>query len=90
MPCWTRLQLRINPTIRSSDRILAEIARHRWTPGKNIQITVNNGVVELQGDIFDERMRGAMRVIAEGVLGVKAVEDKLLLVDPDSVLVSDV
>jgi CBS domain-containing protein len=72
------------------DCILTEIARHRWTPGENIQITVNNGVVELQGDIFDERMRDAMRVIAEGVLGVKAVEDKLLLVDPNSVFIGGV
>ena len=35
--------------------------------------------------IFDERMRGALRVIAEAVPGVKAVQDGLDLVDPNAI-----
>jgi CBS domain-containing protein len=65
------------------DGILAEMARHRWAPGQNVDVTVKEGVVELRGTIFDERMRGAMRVIAESVPGVKAVRDDLDLLDPD-------
>jgi CBS-domain-containing membrane protein len=67
--------------------ILAEMERHRWAPGRNVLVMVIDGEVELHGEIFDERMRSAMRVIAEGVPGVKAVEDGLMLVDPNSVLV---
>jgi CBS domain-containing protein len=67
--------------------ILAEMERHRWASGRSVQVTVINGIVELHGDIFDERMRSAMRVIAEAIPGVKAVEDDLTLVDPNSILV---
>jgi CBS domain-containing protein len=63
--------------------ILAEMARHRWAPGQNVEVAVRGGVVEFTGMIFDERMRGALRVIAEGVPGVKAVRDELDLVDPN-------
>lgn len=65
------------------DSILAEMARHCWAPGQNVEVAVKGGVVELTGMIFDERMRGAMRVIAEAVPGVKAVRDELELVDPN-------
>ena len=65
------------------DSILAETARHRWAPGQNVSVAVRGGVVEFTGMIFDERMRGALRVIAEGVPGVKAVRDELDLVDPN-------
>ena len=67
--------------------ILAEMERHRWAPGRNVQVMVINGIVELHGEIFDKRMRSAMRVIAEAVPGVKGVEDDLILVDPNSVLI---
>jgi CBS domain-containing protein len=63
--------------------ILAEMARHRWAPGQNVEVAVRGGVVEFTGMIFDERMRGALRVIAEGVPGVKAVRDELDLMDPN-------
>ena len=65
------------------EAILAEMARHRWAPGQNVDVVVRKGVVELTGVIFDERMRGAMRVIAESVPGVRAVRDDLDLVDPN-------
>ena len=65
------------------EAILAEMARHRWAPGQNVSVAVRGGVVEFTGMIFDERMRGALRVIAEAVPGVKAVRDELELVDPN-------
>jgi CBS domain-containing protein len=65
------------------DCILAEMARHRWAPGQNVAVAVREGVVEFTGMIFDERMRGALRVIAEAVPGVEAVRDGLELVDPN-------
>ena len=67
------------------EAILAEMARHRWAPGQNVAVAVRGGAVEFTGMIFDERMRGALRVIAEGVPGVKAVRDELDLVDPNAI-----
>ena len=67
------------------EAILAEVARHRWAPGQNVCVAVRGGVVEFTGMIFDERMRGALRVIAEAVPGVKAVRDDLDLVDPNGI-----
>ncbi len=67
------------------DCILAEMARHSWAPGQNVAVAVREGVVGFTGMVFDERMRGAMRVIAEAVPGVKAVRDDLDLVDPNAI-----
>jgi CBS domain-containing protein len=69
------------------DCILAEMARHRWAPGQNVAVAVREGVVGFTGMVFDERMRGAMRVIVEAVPGVKAVQDDLDLVDPNAIAV---
>jgi CBS domain-containing protein len=66
--------------------ILSEARQLRWAPGWNVHVTVTDGIVVLDGNIFDERMRSAMRVIAEGVPGVKEVQDALTLVDPNSLL----
>jgi osmotically-inducible protein OsmY len=49
-----------------------------------ISLTVKNGVVELQGVVFDVRERDALRVAAENVPGVTAVHDRLVWVEPVS------
>lgn len=64
------------------ERILAELKAQKWAPRANLDITVRNGVVELWGTILDERERPAIRVIAENVPGVKAVEDHLYWIGP--------
>jgi len=69
------------------DGILAEMARHRWVNGRGVDVIVTKGVVEFRGEIFDGRMRAALRVIAEAVPGVTEVQDDLVLVDPNSVLI---
>jgi CBS domain-containing protein len=66
------------------ERILAELARTAWVPRDGIAITVENGVVDLNGVILDEKERGALRVAAENVPGVRAVEDHLVWVEPVS------
>ena len=67
------------------EAILAEMARHRWAPGQNVSVAVREGVVGFTGMVFDERMRGTLRVIAEAVPGVKAVRDGLDLVDRNAI-----
>ena len=66
------------------ERILAELARAAWVPRDGVAITVANGVVDLNGVILDEKERDALRVAAENVPGVRAVEDHLVWVEPVS------
>jgi CBS domain-containing protein len=66
------------------DRILAELDKQSWAPRSGINVMVRNGVVDLWGTILDERERPALRVVAENIPGVKAVEDHLCWVEPMS------
>jgi osmotically-inducible protein OsmY len=50
---------------------------------------VKNGVVDLNGVILDEKEREALRVVAENTVGVKAVEDHLVWIEPVSGTVLD-
>jgi CBS domain-containing protein len=69
-------------------RLLAELAKTPWAP-RGLTVTVEDGVVELNGVIFDEHERGALRVVAENVPGVRAVLDRLAWVEPVSGTVID-
>jgi CBS-domain-containing membrane protein len=66
------------------ERILGELAKAAWMPRDGLAITVENGVVDLNGVILDEKERAALRVAAENVPGVRAVEDHLVWVEPVS------
>ena len=66
--------------------IIAELARQKWAGKDMIDVTVDKGVVELSGAIFDERERQAAIVAAENVAGVKAVKDRLFCPGPLSVV----
>lgn len=70
-------------------RIHAELAKVAWVPRDGVAITVENGVVDLNGVILDENERAALRVAAENVPGVRAVEDHLVWVEPVSGTVID-
>ena len=71
------------------ERILVELAKAAWVPRDGVAITVENGVVDLNGVILDEKERAALRVVAENVPGVRAVEDHLVRVEPVSGTVID-
>ncbi len=66
------------------EAFFAELARQPWAPRTSINPVVRNGVIELWGNIFDEREREALRVMAQNLDGVKAVQDHLVWVDPAS------
>jgi CBS domain-containing protein len=74
-------------TLRS--RILAALEAQSWAPRAGIEISVHAGVVDLRGTILDPRERDALRVAAENVPGVKAVEDHLCWIEPTSGWVID-
>ena len=66
------------------DGFFAELERQPWAPRTSINPVVRNGIVELWGNIFDEREREALRVMAQNLPGVKGVQDHLVWVDPAS------
>jgi CBS domain-containing protein len=66
------------------DQILAELAKAAWVPKDGLSITVKDGVVDLHGVILEEKERDALRVVAENVPGVRAVEDHLVWIEPVS------
>jgi CBS domain-containing protein len=66
------------------EQILAELAKAAWVPRDGLSITVQNGVVDLNGVILEEKEREALRVVAENAPGVRAVEDHLVWIEPVS------
>jgi CBS domain-containing protein len=62
--------------------VTAELAHARWANAHNVTIRVNAGVVTLEGVIFNEAVRPALRVAAENTPGVKEVEDHMVWVEP--------
>jgi CBS domain-containing protein len=65
-------------------RLLAELDKQLWAPRACIEVVVRDGAVDLFGAITDERERGALRVLAENVPGVRTVRDHLTWVEPMS------
>ncbi len=57
------------------DAILAEIEKVIWPSPIMNTVTVNNAIVHLWGYVGSENERRAVRIIAERVAGVKAVQD---------------
>jgi osmotically-inducible protein OsmY len=50
-------------------------------------VVVKDGIVDLSGDITDERLRTALQVLIESVPGVKVIRDHLVWVDSVSQIV---
>lgn len=69
------------------EHILAEISKQPWGPRYSVDVTVENGTVELNGSVTDDRERVALQVVAQNTPGVKHVRDRLVWVDPMSGIV---
>jgi CBS domain-containing protein len=61
------------------ERILAELRGQPWADTSLMNVTVKDGVVELWGLIRSEPEKRAMRVAAESVAGVRAVNNHLVV-----------
>lgn len=59
--------------------IQSHLEAESWTNPMLINVTVNNGTVNLWGQIRSEAERRAVRVAAENIAGVKAINDHLAL-----------
>ncbi len=63
------------------EAILKEFGQHPWFSRLTVTVSVSDGVVELDGVVFDLRQRDAAQVIAENVPGVKSIENRLVWMD---------
>lgn len=63
------------------------IDKEPWGPRFSVEVTVKDGVVQLDGTVTDDRERTALTVAAETVAGVKQVRNRLVWVEPTSGLV---
>lgn len=64
--------------------IRAAMKRETWAIGSQISIGVHDGVVDLDGCLFDLRERDALGVLAENVPGVKRVDNRIVCIEPVS------
>ena len=61
------------------DKLLAELKRQKWAEASPGNVIVADGVVHLWGTILSDEERQALRVAAENIAGVRAVEDHTTL-----------
>jgi CBS domain-containing protein len=66
------------------EQLQTVMQREPWAPVATVNAVVRDGVVELWGMISDERQRDALKVAAENIAGVKAVNDHLVWIEPTS------
>ena len=64
--------------------ILAELNKLDWAPRASVGVEVQSGIVTFTGSIIDERLRGALKVIAENIPGCVAVHDHMAWIEPNS------
>jgi CBS domain-containing protein len=67
------------------EQLMAELGQQTWVPHRSVNVVVENGAVEFQGVVRDERQRTALRTLAENIPGVKAVSDNLRILDPGAI-----
>jgi len=65
-------------------RFLREVDAQKWGSRVAVECAVKSGVIELRGLITNERMRAALRVIAENTEGARGIRDHLLCIEPIS------
>ena len=75
--------------MRSGSAFSPSWRKRLWVPRDGLTITVADGIVGLDGVILEEKERDALRVAAENVPGVRAVEDRLVWVEPVSGTIID-
>jgi CBS domain-containing protein len=63
-------------------RVLTSLRAQPWLGGAtSIDVSVRDGIVELVGVVTDERLREAIRVVAENTPGAQGVIDHLLWIE---------
>ena len=63
-------------------KLLDELKHQRWTHVHRLNVTVTNGIVDLWGFVESDTERQGVRIAAEAIPGVTAVNDHLVREDP--------
>jgi CBS domain-containing protein len=66
------------------EKLMTELKDQGFASPRTLDVTVDQGVVTLKGEIFDERQRQALIVAAENIAGVTKVVDELMWIEPFS------
>lgn len=66
------------------EQLMATLNREPWAPRGFVNVVVENGIVDFEGVIRDDRQRLALRIAAENIPGVKEVRDHRLRLDPSA------
>jgi CBS domain-containing protein len=66
------------PDTKIREKLITDLKKHSWTHIHKLNVTVTNGVVDLWGFVQSEKERQAIRVTAEAIPGVVAVNDHLM------------
>jgi CBS domain-containing protein len=64
--------------------LISHLEKQNWCAPDLVQISVNNGVVTINGAVMDQRQMEALEVAAENIPGVRRVNDRLVWIDPIS------
>ncbi len=59
------------------DKLLSHLRAQPWSHTWQLNVTVNGGIVDLWGLTYSDEERRAIRVAAENIPGVRAVNDRL-------------
>jgi CBS domain-containing protein len=59
--------------------LLTQMQRQPWIDATYVSVVVANGIVELSGMVGSEDQRGALRVLAQAIPGVRKVSDHLYI-----------
>lgn len=65
-----------------AERLRDELAAAPWANAHHVTVSVQDGVVTLEGVVFAESVRPAIRVAAQALPGVRAVEDRMVWLEP--------
>jgi CBS domain-containing protein len=67
-----------------AEHVREEISKKDWARGVGLSVRGRDGTVILEGVIYDERQRNALKIVAENVPCVQNVIDRLVWVDPNT------
>lgn len=61
------------------EQLLAHLKKQAWSYSVQLNVTVNNGIVDLWGISDSEAEKKAIRIAAENISGVRAVNDHIVV-----------
>ena len=64
--------------------VLDAIEREPWARGHAVSVVAKDGVVQLDGCVFDLNAREGLGVLADNVPGVRQVENRIVCIEPYS------